>query len=77
MPSILFPLIGFGLMIGVTEFIMWRLFRAKVDPLAFAGGTDSETERAHPLNINRLRFFALGHTIGMCAFIFSVLAYAW
>lgn len=65
----------FGLLILVTELILWKLFRSHIEGLVFPRDTD--TSSLHFFTITRLRVCALAHTIFLMTMVLLALFFFW
>jgi hypothetical protein len=61
----LFPAIAWAILIGLLEFVMWKLFSLKVIKICFPG--DHDLKLFHFLTIARLRLIVILHTVVLIA----------
>jgi hypothetical protein len=59
--EVFFPIVAFALVILLMEFMLWRMFRAKVSTVTFPHATDHSAFAF--FSVGRLRFLAMVHAV--------------
>lgn len=72
---LIITLAGFTALICAAEAVCWVLFRRKMEPLHFPSYNDPGG--SHSYYLERLRAFAIAHTVTLCVFIWIFCIALW